>query len=206
MSTPNTIPDGYRRDAQGRLVPVEQIKEVDLVRDELIHELVSAARDLQARLQAFRQRALGDIHAFVQLSCEKYDAKIGGTKGNIQLTSFSGQYKILIAVAETLVFDERLQAAKELIDQCFREWTATGPTEIRTIINDAFQVDAAGRINTKRILSLRRLNIEHPVWQQAMDAISDSLSVAASKTYIRIYERPEGSDQYQQITLDLSNA
>ena len=38
------------------------------------------------------------------------------TKGNVTLTSYDGKYKIQRAIAEYLHFDERLQVAKELID------------------------------------------------------------------------------------------
>lgn len=33
-----TIPDGYWEDARGCLIPVEQIKEIDKARDELVRE------------------------------------------------------------------------------------------------------------------------------------------------------------------------
>ena len=39
MSThENTIPDGYREDRNGRLVPENQIKAIDRQRDELVQE------------------------------------------------------------------------------------------------------------------------------------------------------------------------
>ena len=72
------------------------------------------------------------------------------------------------------------------------------------LINDAFQVDKAGNINTKRVLGLRRLDIQDERWQQAMQAISDSLQVAGSKEYLRIYLR-KGDGSYRQIKLDVAS-
>ena len=40
----NTIPDGYWEDARGCLIPVEQIKEIDKARDELVREKVAKAK------------------------------------------------------------------------------------------------------------------------------------------------------------------
>jgi hypothetical protein len=31
-----TVPQGYMKDAQGRLVPVDQVREIDRARDELV--------------------------------------------------------------------------------------------------------------------------------------------------------------------------
>jgi len=108
------------------------------------------------------------------------------------------------AIAESLVFDERLQVAKELIDQCIHEWSEGARVEIRALINDAFQVDKEGRVNTGRILGLRRLDIKGEKWEQAMKAISESLQVAGSKTYFRVYERIGDTDQYRPIPLDIA--
>jgi len=59
---------------------------------------------------------MDDVGAFIQLSAEKYEVKVGGNKGNVSLLSFDGRYKIVRQVAENITFDERLQAAKALID------------------------------------------------------------------------------------------
>ena len=200
------IPPGYKADAQGRLVPIAQIKQVDLTRDDLIAELVTEAKSINERLRKFRLRAHDDIQAFAALSAEQYGAKIGGQKGNLSLVSFNGRFKILRAINDQLAFDERLQAAKSLIDECINEWATGARSEIRTLINDAFQVDRAGKIDTARVLSLRRMEIKDPKWEQAMKAIGDSLLVAASRSYIRIYERVGNTDKYEQINLDLANA
>ena len=111
---------------------------------------------------------MGDVAAFVALSAEQYGAKVGGNKGNLTITTYDGRYKVQRQVSETLVFDERLQAAKALIDECITEWTEGSRDEIRALINDAFQVDKEGRINTGRVLSLRRLKIDDERWRQAM--------------------------------------
>lgn len=199
-----TIRDGYMQDAQGRLVPKGSIKDVDKARDQLVHEIVGKALTLREAMQGFRDDVMGDVAAFVQLSAEQYGAKVGGSKGNLTLTSYDGRFKVQRQVSETLIFDERLQAAKELIDECITEWTEGSRDEIRALINDAFQVDQSGRINTGRVLSLRRLKITDERWQRAMQAVSDSLQVAGSKSYLRIYQRRPGDGKYEPISLDLA--
>ena len=196
---------GYMQDSQGRLVPSSMVSEIDKTRDDLVKELVAAARGLRASMIHFKTRAMDDVEAFVELSAEKYGVKMGGQKGNISLVSYDGRYKIQVAICEHLIFDERLQVAKKLIDECINEWAVGSRDEIKALINDAFQVDKEGRINTNRVLGLRRLNISAEKWLRAMQAITDSLQVIGSKTYFRLYERIAGTDdKWKPISLDLA--
>lgn len=198
------IPEGYMQDSKGALWPKDTVREIDLVRDDLVREIVVKAKAQSEALAQFKAGVFGDIEAFIQLSGEKYGVKMGGIKGNVSLLTFDGRYKVQRAVAESLAFDERLQVAKELIDQCIHEWSQGSRSEIRALINDAFQVDKEGRVNSARILSLRRLDIKDEKWGRAMLAIGESIQVAGSKTYFRVYERVGDTDQYRPISLDIA--
>ena len=193
----------YRQDAKGNLIPLENIKETDLLRDELVMEIVAKAQAVRERIAEFKQSAMDDIAAFAQLSAEKYGAKLGGAKGNIRLMSFDGAYRIALAMQDTLSFDERLAAAKALIDECINEWTAGSRPELKALINDAFQVDKEGNISTTRVLGLRRLSIDDEKWHRAMDARSDSVQVQTSKPFVRVYRR-EANGEYSLMSLDIA--
>lgn len=201
----NNIPAGFRQDAKGHLVPEELIKPIDLARDELVSELVCKAKLASEVLAKFKAAAFGDIKAFVEMSAEQYKATIGGKKGNVTLLSFDGQYKIVHAVQDSIKFDERLQAARALIDECAAEWTQDARSEVRVLVSEAFRTDKAGEISTGRVLGLRRLEIKDERWQRAMQAISDAVQVVGSKSYIRVYERIGTSDQYAPIPLDIAS-
>lgn len=204
MSNDVEVPTGYRQDPLGRLVPESQIKAIDLARDELVRELVDKAKAQSQQLAAFRRTAFDDIAAFVQLSAERYGTRLGGRKGNVSLVTFDGRYKVLRAMADNITFDERLQAAKALIDECLKEWSAGAAAELQTIVQDAFRVDQEGNIRAQQVLSLRRLDITDKRWLRAMEAISDAIQVTGSRSYLRVYERIGNSDRYAQIPLDMS--
>ena len=199
----SSIPDGYRKNALGHLVPLETIKDEDLARDEFVLEAIAKAKNISHVVTTFKLALADDMQAFLDLSAEKYGAKLGGARGNVTLTSFDGRYQLLRAVSDQLDFNETLQAAKALIDECLRKWTSDSRPEIRALIDDAFQVDKKGKINAKRILGLRKLKIDDPKWLRAMEAINDSLTVTGSRTYFRIYERDELGN-YKQLALDFS--
>lgn len=194
----------YMEDGQGRLVHIDQVREIDKLRDELVRRLVSMADALQLAMLDFKTIAMDEIDAFVDQSAREYDVQMGGKKGNLTLYTYDMNYKVVVQISEYLVFDERLQVAKKMIDDCFTNWTTDSRSEIKTIINDAFSVNQEGKINTRRILALRRLDITDPLWQNAMKAISQSLQVAGSKSYMRIYRRIEQTKAWQVISLDLA--
>ncbi len=201
---PRPIPDGYMEDAQGKLVPDDMVRDIDKKRDEMVRSIVVHAKLVRDEISDFKTHTLTMIENFIQLSGKQYQVKMGGKKGNVTLQSYDGKYKIQRAISEYLIFDERLQVAKQLIDDCIHAWTKGSRSEIQVLINDAFQVDKEGRVSTSRILGLKRLNITDRKWQKAMRAISDSMQVAGSKTYIRIYERVGDTDEYKPISLDVA--
>ena len=166
-------------------------------RDRLVNELIAGAKGLSGEIGNFKAKVFGDVSAFVQLSAEEYGLKVGGKKGNVTLFSFDGRYKVLMATADNIAFDERLQAAKGLIDECIAAWSAGSSPEIMVLVQQAFNADKEGNLNTGRILALRRLEIKDERWQRAMTAIGESVQVVGSKQYCRFYERVGDTDEYR---------
>lgn len=203
-TTENTIPAGYWKDARGILTPESLIKPVDKERDALVKAIVERAKPLQQALRDFKQDTFADIQALVDLSAEQYGATIGGKKGNVTLYNYDGQFKVQRSMQDRIAFDERIQAAKELIDACVAEWTQGARPELLAIIDRAFSTDKEGEINPGRVLQLRRHDITDPRWLRAMDALAEAVQVVSSKSYIRLYERIGDSDQYVPISLDIA--
>lgn len=198
------VPEGMKVDSIGRHVPIESIRKIDLLRDDLVMDIVAKAKATRDELIKRKAEIYGDIESFVELSLEQFKAKLGGKKGNVTLTSFDGKYKIIKANADNVVFDERLLAAKCLIDECLAEWSKGAHPGLVTIVNDAFRTDQQGELRTNRILALRRHDIDDIRWKNAMEAIGEAMQVVGSKTYIRVYERIGNTENYKQIPLDIA--
>ena len=199
----NEIPLGYLVNGQGHLIPSELVSEIDKTRDALVLEIVSKAQDLRGLLGDFKADTFGDIQAFAELSAEKYGIKLGGIKGNISLSSFNGRYQIKLSQADVKIFDERLHAAKELVDLCIHRWTEGSRVEIKALVEHAFQTDKEGKISLGRIYSLMQLDIDDAQWLQAMQALRDSMQVVSTTAYLRIYER-DNKGKFEQLPLDLA--
>ncbi|HGG6424499.1 TPA: DUF3164 family protein [Salmonella enterica subsp. enterica serovar Kottbus] len=197
-------PEGYWIDARGVMTPADMVKPIDKDRDALVGEIVERALPLHKGLADFKLAVFADTQAFRELSGENYGAKVGGEKGNMTLYSWDGVWKVQVAIAERLAFDERLQAAKALIDECLKDWTEGSRPEVVSLIDEAFQVDKEGEVSTSRILRLRRLDITDERWLNAMRAINDAILIVGSKKYVRLYQRVGDSNQYVPLSLDLA--
>lgn len=106
MLNENRIPEGYMENAQGCLVPRANIRPIDIERDALVKEKMEKIKALQAEMRAVKASLLSDVDAFVQLSGERYGVRLGGVKGNVQLLSFDGKYKLCRDYGQLLTFDE----------------------------------------------------------------------------------------------------
>ncbi|MCW8856999.1 MAG: DUF3164 family protein [Kangiella sp.] len=197
---------GYLQNAQGHLVPTEQVDEYDQMRDQLVKEIVGQAQIVQKVLKDFKTKSMDDIQGFVELSAERYEVSLGGKKGNVTLTSYDGKYRIVRSIGEYLQFDERLSVAKELVDQYINDKIQGVDGDLAKLVRGAFKVDKDGRISTQRVLGLRSIGIKDDKWMKAMNIISDSVHVANTKAYVRVYERVGNSDEYKQIPLNVAGA
>lgn len=208
-TSPETIDVGgtpYRRDAKGNLVPLASVKAADLLMDETVREILAKARDMSARISAFKAatfESVGDLQALI---AQTYGASIGGKKGNITLVSFDGCQKVQVQVADLLEFGPELQAAKALIDECLTEWAVGSAVELRALVNRVFQVDKEGQINRAELFMLLRVEIADERWMKAMEAIRDSIRVIGSRTYVRFYDRPAPDAAWRAVTIDLAAA
>lgn len=197
-----TVP-GTRKNAKGHFVPEAMIKPEDILTDDLVNTMAATWKQQSETLAAFKRKSFNDVHALVAAINENYGVKKGGEKGNIQLFSYDGTYKLLVAVAETVTFGPELQAAREMINECLNSWTTDAQPELKTVITEAFATDGQGSVSVGRILMLRRYNITDERWLLAMSAITDAVRVTGSKQYMRLYERNEAG-AYLPIPLDIA--
>lgn len=196
-------PKGYLRAADGSLVPEAKVKPIDKARSLICQQLCEQAKVMQAQLLAYKLASMQAVAEFVEQSAAHYQVALGGKKGNVTLISFDGRYKVVRQMQERIDFGEQLLAAKALIDECIVDWSRGSNANIKALVNQAFAVDKEGKVSTARVLGLRKVDIADARWQRAMQAIADSMVVAATKPYIRFYERNEAGE-YIPIVLDVA--
>ena len=208
------VPDGiiqidgidHMRDGRGALIPVRLIKDTDKLIDQAVRTILGYAIPLSEQVARFKQHTFDDIGALEALLAEKYDARLGGAKGNKTLMTHDTLFKVTVQVADNIAFGPELQIAKSLIDECLNEWAAGARDEIRTIVTRAFNTDKEGQINRSEVFMLLRLEIGDERWRRGMEAIRDAMRVVGSKTYVRCYRRASIEAAWEPVTIDLAKA
>lgn len=204
MTTENKIPDGYMKNSRGDLVKAENIKPIDLLKDQAAIMLAQRAQQIHMDLVKFKRTALDDIQHLIKIGAEKYDVQLGGDKGNISISSYDGRYKIQRVFAARISFGLEIEAAKELFLRYLDEVTAGANDDARALIDGAFRTTRGGSLRTAELLRLLSYDIKHPNWVQACEALKDSISVDGSTVYVRVSERINDSDKYRPIPLDIA--
>lgn len=197
----------YLADAKGRLVAESLIKPHELLEDQLVRKMIDYARDLSAQIGRFKGHCFDDVASFMELLASNYGMTKRGAqgKGNISFSSFDGQRRVTIQVADQLTFGPGLQVAKEMVDACLTEWSADARPELRVLVQEAFRTDKAGQVSTDAVFRLLRMEIEDAAWQRAMQALRESVRIEGSKSYIRFHER-DATGRWTAITIDLASA
>lgn len=198
------IPNGFVRNANGHLVPEDQVREQDKLRDQVARELSAEAKALHVALQNFKKKSLSDIADLISIAGERYGVQMGGKKGNVTIASYDGQFKVQRSYADRLTFTEEMEVAKVMVYDCIRAWSKGADGHLLAIVDRTFSPNRNGQIKTTDVLDLLRLEIDDETWKVAMQAVKDSIMVSGSAVYIRVYERIGDSDNYKAIPLDLA--
>ena len=190
--------------AKGLNIPKHLRKDIDQLKDDTVNEIFQEGNKIMQSLSNFKTNSFESIETYMQILGEQYNIEYSG-KGNLTLSNYNNTKKVVRAVHDFIVFDEKLQIAKSLIDKCIHKWSNGANENIKVLVEHAFEVDKQGKVSTERVLGLRRLKIDDETWTEAMKAITDSLSTTGSRSYIRLYERLDEYATWKQISLNLSN-
>lgn len=196
----------YMTDAKGSLVPINLIKSVDKLEDEIVRKIMKYATDLNVQITRFRGHTMTDLGEFDALLDQEYNTKKRGRKGNRTYSTFDGLQKVVVQIQDTIDFGPQLQQAKTLLDECMNEWAANARPEIQAIITRAFNTDKEGKVNRSEIFMLLRLDISDERWLEAMRAIREAMRVTSSKEYVRFYTRDAIQDPWKSVTINLAVA
>jgi hypothetical protein len=200
------VPDGYKRNAKGDLVRTANIREQDLLRDQVALELCAEAVDIEKRMAAFKLKSRRNFIDLVEIAGERYGVQLGGTKGNVTAMAFDGSCKAQRCVASIISFTEEIHVVKALFDACIVRFSVGANPNLQIIVGDAFRTNAQGDMSTESVLKLLRYEIDDPDWRTAQQALKDSILCSGTATYFRFYERIGDTDKYRAITLDMASA
>ncbi len=188
--------------SDGREYPTKILDKQIVKRDRMVTKLLKKAKDLNERIAKEKAKMVAEIEDYLADTAEQYGEN---WKGNAELLSFDGSAKIEVKYKERIQFTEKLQIAKQKIDDCLIRWSEDSNINLQAVIREAFQVDKKGEVAKGRILSLRKYNIKDKEWKLAMDLINEAIEVTSTKQYIAFYEREDINKSFNLITLNFSS-
>jgi hypothetical protein len=197
--------EGYWIDAGGNAIPPKYIKDIDKKRDALVTKLFNGAKKINSDMVKFHKQLEINVQEYITELALNID--IPGTwKGNLTLTGFSGVFQIEIDVKDYIVFDERLNIAKSLIDKfLIKKCDESGCDALRSVIHEAFNMDKKGKINRYMLRRLMRTNIKDEDWLKAMSLIRDAEQAVSSKRYVMFRYRDNPQAEWQTLSLNFAS-
>lgn len=197
---------GFWLNKKGDAVHPDNVKATEQLKDELVERLIDKSLNLSESISEFKTLSFQEVEDYYKLLLQEYgeDEKKNSKKGNLTIENFSGTAKVTINIADRIAFDEKLNIAKEKIDEYLHEITKDSSADIQTLITKAFEVDKKGDVNAKKILALKAYEIRNPLWLEAMEIISEATEIVSSKSYIRFYTREDREKEYKLIPLDIA--
>ena len=199
------VPKGFRRNDKGDLVRTENIRQRELDEDLTVRRIHRFGVDISDQMARFRAYTLDDILAHVDRVIEEYGGKIGGKKGNVQLTNFEGTVKVQLAKATFMQVGPEIEAAQAILDELVQEWKKGARYEFQALATSALKPNANGEISVGKLLELRRTEIDDPRWRRLQQAAADSLRARGSAEYVRIYERDDPEQEWRPVPLSIQH-
>lgn len=190
----------------GNEVPTSRIRDDILFRHQTANALVEAALGLNAELRARKEQFFADVDAFIDLTLERYNARLGGRRGGVVIANFSETMKVEVSTADYLRVNEAITAAQALMNEVLDDVGEGANDDVRALLANAFVRDEkTGRLNIQRLQETRRVKLSHPKWQDVQNAIADSLEWAGSRRYIRFHVRKDRNARWEQVNLNFSS-
>jgi len=196
--------EGNWIDPRGQAVPQTYVKPLDRKRDHEVEMAVKEALAMEARMKGLKKKIIGRVMKYKDAVEKETGVKLEG-KGNLCLTNFSGDKQVEFSMNDIIVFDEKLQIAKQLINECINEWSEGANKNLCVIVNKAFEVDKKGKVNTQAILKLREINIRNAKWKRAMEMIGEAISITGTRQYLNIRIRDDSRGKFRTVNLNFSS-
>jgi len=196
--------DGNWIDPRGQAVPRAYVKPLDRKRDHEVEMAVKEALAIEKRMKVLKEKIISRIMRYRNAVEKETGVKLKG-KGNLCLTNFSGDKQIEFSMNDIIVFDEKLQIARHLINECIGEWSKGSNKNLKVIVNQAFELDKRGKVNTMAILKLRQLNIKNAKWKNAMELINEAMNITGTRQYLNVRVRENSRAKFRTINLNFSS-
>jgi hypothetical protein len=191
-------------DAQGQQVPLRYIKAYDRERNRMVTAIAADWEKMRERLEALYQATEERLQRLEDMARDGRQERRMGVRGNFQVSSFDGLITVSRSARYELRFDERLQVAREIIEGIIAEKAQNVDPDLAELLRGAFRPSSDGLLSQSRVMSLFRLKIQHPRWQEAMNLIRESIESRRGKNLLAVRRKPHREAEFESILLDIA--
>lgn len=196
------IKNGNWINKDGQEIPSKYVSQKDKLDDKTVEQIVKIAKKLNQQLAEGKTKINTLLENYIKSSNELRKVNVEW-KGNFTIMNFDKSLKVEKRIAEYIEFNNELQIAKGLIEQCINKWTDNALEQVKLIINDIFNIGKKKLIPRNNLIKLKKYKFPEPEWKQAMQIISEALEVSERRPYVNVYEKMS-EKAYKQILLNFS--
>lgn len=189
-------------DNRGQEVPREYIPKFDRYNEVQVRKIFAAAVKLNEQIVRFKNMAYDISDELYAEMLRNANIAPSDRKGNYTLTSFDKSVRIEVNVNDLIDFDDNINLAQIKLKEFIEKKTKGVDIDIVALINNAFTT-RKGRLDKARIFGLFSLNIQDPIWGEAMELIRKSINRNSTVRYMEIAEKDE-SGRYIPIRLNFA--
>lgn len=202
--------EGMIMTAGGTEYPREVVQGPMLLAHDFTDKLVDAAQALHDLMLGQKEEMWGMIDLYQRSLLAIYNAgrfgRAGGERGTMTITTMDQLRKVTVTTAKYESVTGSVLAAQALVNQVLDDMTSGINPGIRALLNNAFVRDEkTGNISVEKLKGLKGVDLDHPLWPDALRAIDESVQVIASRLQIRFYERAKSDLEWKQIPLQFSS-
>lgn len=185
----------------GKYVPTKSIDRHLIARDRAVSKIMQRVLRLEKKIKSEKAYIKSEVDKFINRYTDGKDVE-----GNIQLSDYANLNLVVFRKNDIIHFDERLNSAKVFIDKCLKKWSSDANENLRGLVNEAFNVDKKGRVNTYMVLRLTRLKSSDPDWIKAIKLINESIEIAGTRNYMSFKRRISNESEFESINLNFKDA
>lgn len=200
------VKDKIWKDESGRNVPVDYVSPSARLRERHAATIEREALRISNILTSFKAKVEALCDEVFDKTISELNTEAVNSKGNFTWFNFDRSIKIEVSVKERIDFDDiTITACKEKLDEFLDQNLDAKQEFIKEMVTDAFST-SRGKLDAKKVLSLMRYKskIKHPLFQQAMDLLGESIRRPDQRRYFRVWSRNEKTGEYEAINLNFS--
>lgn len=182
-------------------MPSAYVSKLDKRKDALAQRIIKKAEKIEQQLAELKAEIFEQGDQLWKDMQDAADVRTG--EKSYTINSFDGATKITVDQKMAIRFNDNITLAKEAFFQYVDSQITEGQEDLSKLIRNAFETKR-GQLDSKRIMSLFGIDIQHKKWLKAIDLLKASIVKDISKRYISVQRRNEKGD-YETVGLNISS-